>query len=109
MASDRHCIPISIVLDIIKRDHSTCQYCGKQGEFVYRYGKPCVIENPHDIDIKALDFYNGTDVIPFEIDHITPVSKGGEVVLENLILSCRHCNRSKGDRDSNGKAKETNS
>lgn len=103
MAKGRCCIPISTVLAVIERDNLTCQYCGKQGEFVYRYGKPCVIENPHDIDIKALNFYNGTDVIPFEIDHIMPVSKGGEIALGNLILACRYCNRSKGDRDSDGK------
>lgn len=36
---------------------------------------------------------------PFEIDHITPRSKGGENVLENVIVSCRPCNRAKKDRE----------
>lgn len=31
-----------------------------------------------------------------EIDHVVPVSRGGSDELENLVLSCRPCNRSKG-------------
>ena len=33
-----------------------------------------------------------------EIDHILPVSRGGESVAENLALRCRSCNRSKRTR-----------
>ena len=98
----RHGIPIALRRKVIQRDDCTCQYCGKKGILISRYAKPTVIENPHNIDISGLDFYNGTDVIAFEIDHITPVSKGGEVSSDNLALTCRHCNRSKGDRDSDG-------
>ncbi len=96
-------IPIAIRQEIIQRDNCTCQYCGKKGTFIFRYAKPSVIENPLNIDIRGLDFYNGTDIIAFEIDHIIPISKGGGVSRDNLVLACRHCNRSKGDRDSNGK------
>lgn len=32
------------------------------------------------------------------IDHVTPVSKGGDNRLENLCVSCRECNTSKKDR-----------
>lgn len=34
-----------------------------------------------------------------EIDHFVPESKGGDTAIENLVLSCRHCNRSRCDRD----------
>ena len=34
----------------------------------------------------------------FEIDHITALNQGGQHVRSNLILSCRACNRAKGDK-----------
>lgn len=33
---------------------------------------------------------------PQEVDHATPLARGGAGGLENLVLACRHCNRSKG-------------
>lgn len=33
-----------------------------------------------------------------EVDHILPLSKGGQTELVNLQLLCGHCNRVKGDR-----------
>lgn len=33
---------------------------------------------------------------PFEIDHVIPVCRGGSNNLDNLAVSCCHCNRSKG-------------
>ncbi len=30
--------------------------------------------------------------VPFEVDHILPVSRGGKDTLENLALACRACN-----------------
>lgn len=35
--------------------------------------------------------------VTLEIDHITPWSKGGETVLENLQTLCRQCNSGKSD------------
>lgn len=32
------------------------------------------------------------------IEHITPVSLGGETILSNLVLSCYRCNEFKGNR-----------
>ena len=53
---------------VFKRDDFKCQYCGK--------GLPEVI---------------------LEVDHITPVSKGGDNTMNNLITSCFDCNRGKSD------------
>lgn len=36
--------------------------------------------------------------IPLTIDHIQPLSKGGEATLENLCLACRTCNEFKADQ-----------
>jgi len=55
--------------EIFKRDSFKCQYCGKEA--------PNVI---------------------LEVDHITPVSKGGKNDILNLITCCFDCNRGKGKR-----------
>ena len=55
-----------IRFEVFKRDSFTCQYCGQSA--------PQVI---------------------LEVDHIIPVSKGGDNELTNLITSCRDCNRGK--------------
>ncbi|MCL5284329.1 MAG: RNA-guided endonuclease IscB [Nitrospirae bacterium] len=43
--------------------------------------------------------YCGKKNVPLEIDHIYPRSKGGSDRVANLTLSCRPCNRQKGNRD----------
>ena len=55
-----------IRFEVFKRDNFTCGYCGKQ---------------PPDIVL--------------EVDHITPLSKGGDDDINNLITSCFDCNRGK--------------
>jgi DNA-directed RNA polymerase subunit RPC12/RpoP len=35
---------------------------------------------------------------PLEVEHIIPVSEGGETALENLWLACHRCNRFKSNR-----------
>lgn len=55
--------------EIFKRDGFSCQYCGRT--------PPTVI---------------------LEIDHITPVSKGGGNDALNLITACFDCNRGKSDK-----------
>jgi len=55
--------------DIFKRDLFVCQYCGA---------------TPPSATL--------------EVDHIKPVSKGGNNTKENLITSCFDCNRGKGAR-----------
>ncbi|MBI3177574.1 MAG: HNH endonuclease [Chloroflexi bacterium] len=36
--------------------------------------------------------------VPFEIDHVIPLSADGQTVPENLALACPSCNRRKGGR-----------
>lgn len=66
----REKISKSIRFEVMKRDKFTCQYCGK----------------------------SAPDVI-LEIDHIVPVTKGGDNTILNLITSCRDCNRGKSDKE----------
>jgi 5-methylcytosine-specific restriction endonuclease McrA len=56
-------------LKIFERDHYRCHYCNKQ-----------------------LTRFTGT------LDHILPVSRGGDNSFENLITSCLHCNARRGNR-----------
>lgn len=39
--------------------------------------------------------YCGNSDGPFELEHITPLSRGGTNALDNLTVSCRPCNRKK--------------
>lgn len=61
-------IPVSKKLrfEVFKRDSFTCQYCGQ----------------------KAPD-------VVLEVDHIEPLSEGGETDILNLITACKSCNRGK--------------
>ena len=59
----------SVRFEVFKRDSFTCQYCGK----------------------------SAPDVV-LEVDHIIPVSKGGDNDISNLITACFDCNRGKRDK-----------
>jgi hypothetical protein len=67
--SKRKALSKKIRFEVFKRDTFTCQYCGAKAP----------------------------DVI-LEVDHIDPVSKGGDNDLLNLITSCKACNAGKSDR-----------
>lgn len=56
-----------IRFEVFKRDGFVCQYCGER--------PPSVV---------------------LEVDHLTPVSKGGTNHIDNLATSCFDCNRGKG-------------
>lgn len=56
--------------EIFKRDGFKCQYCG------------C---NPPSVTL--------------EVDHIIPVSKGGQDDIDNLVTSCFDCNRGKSNKE----------
>lgn len=63
-------IPLGIRLKVLARDNFRCFYCGK-----------------------SLSTDIGTKL---HIDHITPFSKSGKTVLENLQTLCFECNLGKG-------------
>src|SRR5687767_268821 len=69
MATKRKAISKKTRFEVFKRDGFKCQYCGKCA--------PDVILN---------------------VDHIHPVSKGGENDILNLITACEDCNGGKSDR-----------
>lgn len=64
----RKAISKKVRFEVFKRDNFTCQYCGKKAP----------------------------DVI-LHIDHINPVSKGGDNSIINLVTSCECCNSGKSD------------
>lgn len=66
MSKKRKSLSKKIRFDIFKRDEFQCQYCG--------------ISPPN---------------VVLEIDHIRPVSNGGDNSEENLITACFDCNRGK--------------
>lgn len=66
MGGKRKALSKKIRFEVLKRDKFTCQYCGK----------------------------SAPDVV-LEIDHIKPISKGGNNDIMNLITSCKDCNRGK--------------
>jgi hypothetical protein len=67
--AERKAISKKLRFEVFKRDSFICQYCGKSA--------PEVV---------------------LEIDHITPVSKGGKNTITNLITACFDCNRGKSNR-----------
>lgn len=70
----RRNIPRSLREQVLKRDNYTCLYCGEQGT-------------------QTLD----PDGLPWHLDHLHPVSKGGTNHPSNLVASCRSCNLVKHD------------
>lgn len=65
----RKAISKKVRFEVFKRDSFSCQYCGASS--------PEVV---------------------LEVDHIHPVSKGGDNEILNLITSCRACNSGKSNR-----------
>jgi len=70
MAKKRVGLSKTVRFEVFKRDAFKCQYCGA-----------CAPE------------------VVLEVDHIDPVSKGGDNDLMNLITACKPCNRGKRDRE----------
>lgn len=59
----------SVRFEVFKRDKFTCQYCGR----------------------------SAPDIV-LHVDHIHPVSEGGEDDILNLVTSCQDCNLGKSNR-----------
>jgi len=100
----------------------TCEYCGE--EFTGKRGqthcdKSCAMrdrgegretvvcegcgEELHDLRYNQQSnrcTYCRVDLddTPVHLDHMTPLSRGGEHVLDNLQYLCADCNRRKGDK-----------
>lgn len=86
-------IPMNLRREIIRRDNYACQYCGLMATRSVQRGTL----DPHQIYAASPRWWEHGR-ISFEIDHVVPESKGGEATLDNLRLSCRACNRSKGSK-----------
>lgn len=72
MKSPRKPISKSLRFEVFSRDGYTCRYCGR---------------NPSEVKLV--------------IDHVIPVSKGGENGKDNLATSCSECNSGKGVKPAN--------
>ncbi len=68
MAQKRKSVSKRTRFEVFKRDRFTCQYCGRKPPEVVLW-----------------------------IDHVIPVSKGGDNSRVNLLTSCRDCNAGKSD------------
>ena len=66
----RPAISTKLRFEIFKRDHFTCNYCGRTPK----------------------------DNVILHIDHIIPVARGGGNELMNLVTACSECNFGKSDR-----------
>lgn len=70
-------------------------------EWVSLSGRPAI---PSDIVRHVYErdgnvcVYCGCEDGPHELDHVTPWSKGGDHKVDNLVVSCRSCNRRKRDK-----------
>ena len=83
---------------VFVRDDYTCQYCDKKAKWILSNGAGVtqVFEKKPTFKNRFRDFWRGwEDPIPFEIDHVIPICRGGNNEIENLKLSCRPCNRRK--------------
>lgn len=70
--SKKRNIPLGLRLKVLKRDNYRCRYCGRS---------------------PAMELG-----VVLHIDHITPFSKGGETVLDNLQCLCDNCNIGKSNK-----------
>lgn len=68
---ERAKLTLSLRYDVLKRDNFRCVLCGRS---------------------------SANSGVELEVDHIIPVSKGGETEMYNLRTLCRDCNRGKSDK-----------
>ncbi|MBX3050826.1 MAG: HNH endonuclease [Caldilineaceae bacterium] len=71
-APDRRYVPVGLRRRVMERDKCRCYICKRAGTEE-----------------------TGPDGRSWHIDHITPLSKGGQTALYNLALSCATCNQRK--------------
>lgn len=75
-------IPQPIRNTVSKRDRGICHHCGLTAASA-KVNKRGVLQ-----------FFDAEGRV-FHIDHLTPISAGGEHTADNLVLSCAPCNLSK--------------
>ncbi len=63
---------------VLQRDHHTCIYCGAQ-----------VGDRRHGRRLGPADF---------DVDHLIPLSRGGQSTWTNTACACKVCNQRKADR-----------
>lgn len=68
-------IPREVQDAVIRRDGMVCRYCGKA------------------VRVRRAPREQGPDTI--ELDHVIPLVLGGESTVDNLVVACLRCNRSK--------------
>ncbi|MBX9792238.1 MAG: HNH endonuclease [Pirellulales bacterium] len=85
--------------NVFKRDHWTCQYCGRQGRqpVLNEQGsdKPVCQPNPRANRNRLRRQPGGEELT---IDHVVPRSQGGVSAWDNCVLACIDCNKRKADR-----------
>lgn len=85
-------IPPKLREEVIQRDGLFCRYCGTGPMSVQwdynRKGK-----------VRLYNAWNRLGDPTIELDHLIPLSRGGENTAENLVVSCRSCNGRKWNRN----------
>ena len=78
-------------------DVAACAYCSValviQEQPPRGSAAEAVFIDPYDPESPLLDGYEFATV-----DHVIPRTKGGQDVIENVVLACWPCNQSKGNR-----------
>jgi len=78
--------------NVYKRDHFTCQYCGRQwrSQNAKDHGaeRTRVATRPQHTSVN----------VELTIDHVVPRAQGGESSWTNCVLACLECNKRKADR-----------
>lgn len=67
----RRKIPASVQREVRRRASQLCEYCHTAEQWQY---------------------------VPFTVDHVVPLNRGGSNTSDNLALACFHCNRRKSDQ-----------
>lgn len=61
-----------------------CHYCEETGSIFW--------------SIRRSEKVGWVSIQGLEMDHVVPESAGGKTSSDNIVLACRHCNRSKRDK-----------
>lgn len=87
---------ISAMFEVDRRDGSSPAIRAIHGTSKQRTAIPLDVKRAVRERDGAVCVYCGDKDGPFDLDHKVPWSRGGKHTKENLVVACRHCNRSKG-------------